>query len=97
MDKKSNAAKISWLLQTFGISVKQFSDVCKKSPSYVSRIIHGEHDLGSEDFFRTVEANLEKILSLRTVSFMDVGNSVSLAQLEALKEKPSPVAQQKVA
>ena len=92
MDKKSNAAKISWLLQTLGISVRQFSDVCRKSPSYVSRIIHGEHDLGSEEFYRTVEANIETILSLRTVSFMDMGNAVPLAQLEALEDGQSPAA-----
>ena len=97
MNKKDNAAKISWILQTFGISVKAFSDVCGKSPSYTSRIIHGEYELGSEAFYRSVEANLEKILSLRAVSFMDVGGSVSMAQLESLKEQQPPAEQKKVA
>lgn len=86
MDKTANGMKIVWILETFGISIRQFSDVCQKSPSYTSRIIHGDYELGSEQFYRNVEANLEKILSLRTVSFMDVGNSISMEQLKAVKD-----------
>lgn len=86
MDKKGNAARILWLLSTFGIPVKQFSDICGKSPSYVSRIIHGEHGLGSEEFYRNVEQNLDKILTLRSINFMDMGKAVSLAQLETPKD-----------